>query len=76
MIWQFMSGNFIGGWRKGKIGGECLVSLIIHPGALLSSEVGEHSTAVRAKCFYIKLLVMNSEREFTSAAEVMSGETA
>lgn len=53
-----------------------MVSLITYPGALLSSEVGECSTSATAKYFHIKLLVMNSEREFTSATEVMFGETA
>lgn len=51
-----------------------MASLITNPGTVLSSEVGEHSTSAKPKYFHIKLLVMNSEWEFTSATEVMLGE--
>jgi len=47
-----------------------LASLIIDPGVLLSSEVSENFTSAKAKYFHIKLLVMNSEWEFTSATEI------
>ena len=47
-----------------------MASLIIDPGVLLSSEVSENFTSAKAKYFHIKLLVMNSEWEFTSATEI------